>query len=316
MNYPKLEWFLAVVEAGGISKAAETLYVSQQSVSAYIKRLETFYGIRLFDRSSGFSLTAQGMILYQYATQIIQRERKLLNTYADILANRTGRIRFGLSVARSQLFLPKIIPVYRERYPNVKVLLYEESTAALAKHLCERSIDLYLGKDLDVPFVRREVLSHERLFVIVTKPLLDQYFNESVDAGITRFREGVFLKELEPLPFITIDPSGKLFRSVDTYCLEHEIHLNSVSQVANTPLLIESCRKGLGAGLCLETFLTQVLLYSSGSSNNAISIFPIRDQISDWKIVMADYEKPREPQYFSDFKVLVRNAVAPINPNR
>lgn len=311
MNYPRLEWFLAVVEAGGISKAAEKLYASQQSVSAYIKRLEAFYGIRLFDRSSGFSLTPQGVILHRYAAQIVQRENRLIDTYSDIRANRAGQIRFGMSVARSQIFLPKIIPDYRKHYPNVNVLLYEESTAALANRLRERSIDLYLGKDLDVAQARREVLSHEKLFVIVTRFLLERCFGAVTKDIIARFRSGVFLKELEPLPFITIDPSGKLFRPVDAYCLEHKIYLQSVSQVANTPLLIELCRTGLGAGLCLETFLPQVLQYSSGNGGNALNVFPILDQISDWKIIMADYEDPLEPRYFSDFKKLVRNAVVP-----
>ena len=63
MNSPKLEWFLAVAEAGGISKAAEKLFASQQSVSAYIKRLEAFYGVTLFRRSPGFALTAPGEIV-------------------------------------------------------------------------------------------------------------------------------------------------------------------------------------------------------------------------------------------------------------
>ena len=68
MNTPKLDWFLSVAEVGGISKAAEKLFASQQSVSAYIKRLEAFYGVTLFRRSPGFALTASGIPIRRFGT--------------------------------------------------------------------------------------------------------------------------------------------------------------------------------------------------------------------------------------------------------
>lgn len=87
MNHPRLEWFLTVAETGGISRAAEKLYASQQSVSAYIKRLEQFYDTTLFDRSNGFMLTASGELLYRYARQVVQRESQLRNVYTAIRNN-------------------------------------------------------------------------------------------------------------------------------------------------------------------------------------------------------------------------------------
>lgn len=81
---------------------------------------------------------------------------------------------------------------------------------------------------------------------------------------ICRFRADVTLQEISALPFITIDPAGQVFQPVDSYCKSHGIQLNSVSQVGHAPLLIELCRTGIGAGLCLETFFSQVLQYTYG----------------------------------------------------
>lgn len=164
MNHPRLEWFLTVAETGGISRAAEKLYASQQSVSAYIKRLEQCYGTTLFDRGTGFVLTASGELLYRYARQVVQRENQLRSVYTAIRNNQNGRIRFGLSIARAQIFLPKIIPAFQKQYPNVRVVLCEEPTSLLAKRLNERSIDLYLGKDIDTSLlISKEILVQEQL---------------------------------------------------------------------------------------------------------------------------------------------------------
>jgi len=297
---------------GGISRAAERLYASQQSVSAYIKRLERLYHTELFDRSNGFALTNSGEILYRYASQVVQRENQLRNSYDAIRSNRSGRIRFGLSIARAQIFLPKIIPVYKNQYPDVKVVLYEESTALLAKRLSERSIDLYLGKDINTSsLISKEILAQEQLYVITTTQLLKRFFGEQTNETISRFRSGVTLAEISGLPFVTIDPAGQVFQPVDSYCERRGIQLKSVSQVGHTPLLIELCRTGIGAGLCLETFLPQILQYSYGDNRNILNVFPVLDQIADWKIVMADYSSKSEPKYLSAFKKLIRDTIPP-----
>ncbi len=314
MNHPRLEWFLTVAETGGISRAAEKLYASQQSVSAYIKRLERFYSTALFNRSDGFTLTASGELLYRYARQVVRRENQLRDTYAAIRSNQAGRIRFGLSIARAQIFLPKIIPTYQKQYPDVKVVLCEEPTSLLAKRLNERSIDLYLGKDIDTSsLISKEILAKEQLYAIATPQLLERFFGEAVAELISQFRAGVTLQEISVLPFITIDPAGQVFQPVDAYCKSHGIQLNSVSQVGHTPLLIELCRTGIGAGLCLETFLPQVLQYTYDDNRNVLNVFPVLDQIADWKIIMADYFSQAEPEYFSAFKKLIRDAVFPYN---
>ena len=206
--------------------------------------------------------------------------------------------------------MPRIIPEYAARYPGVTIVLCEGSTVALGKQLSEREIDLYLGKDLRTgPLIRKETLSSDRLFAIATNQLMERQFGQRAAALAERFRKGVYLRELEELPFVTVDPTSKTFQHMDIYCQEHQINFNSVVQVSNTPMLIELCRAGYGAGLCLETFLLQVLQHSADTGQEMLHIFPILDQISGGEIIIAHYEEEEEPRYFSDFKDLVRNTV-------
>ena len=64
------EYFVAIVDEGSLTKAAEHLYVSQPSLSQYLKRLEANLGVELFDRSaSPLRLTYTGERYYQYVLQ-------------------------------------------------------------------------------------------------------------------------------------------------------------------------------------------------------------------------------------------------------
>lgn len=68
MNYSKLDYFITIAETGNLTKAAEILYVSQPSLSQYLKRLENSLGAELFDRnSSPLRLTYAGEKYYAYA---------------------------------------------------------------------------------------------------------------------------------------------------------------------------------------------------------------------------------------------------------
>ena len=308
MKTPRLEWFITVAETGSISKTADILFISQQSLSSYIKRLESHYSIVLFDRSKSFSLTPQGKALYDYSKRVLKRETELLEKYQEIHSGDAGRIRFGLSAARSQNLLPKVIPLFHEQYPNVMVPTTEMPTASLVKLLAQRDIDIYYGKDFDTPRgVEKEILLHEHLYLIITTRSLQRIYGTDASNIIARFQNGVWLQELTKFPFVGIDPTGKLDRPIDAYCHKQGIVLNNVVQANSTPLLIELCLKNLGAGLCLEAFLPQVLQSSLEHPDNRLNVFPVLDDITDWQVVLAYYPSDREPAYSARFKSLIRN---------
>lgn len=79
------EYFVAIVEAGSLTKAAEHLYVSQPSLSQYLKRLEASLGVELFDRStSPLRLTYTGERYYQYVLQMMKLDENVRREFQDI----------------------------------------------------------------------------------------------------------------------------------------------------------------------------------------------------------------------------------------
>ena len=71
INFLNLKYFVRVAEERNITRVAEQEHISQQSLSSHIKKIEEEYGVKLFDRTDGFTLTYAGEKLYIYATNLL-----------------------------------------------------------------------------------------------------------------------------------------------------------------------------------------------------------------------------------------------------
>ncbi|MGL4738910.1 MAG: LysR family transcriptional regulator [Cellulosilyticaceae bacterium] len=88
MEFNQLKYLVEIVEAGSISKAAGTLFISQPNLSAQVSSLEKEIGRQLFHRNNrGVTLTKEGLEVYQYAKEVVRQfqltEQKLLNHISD-----------------------------------------------------------------------------------------------------------------------------------------------------------------------------------------------------------------------------------------
>lgn len=78
MNFEHLNIFIAVVENGGFTRAAETMFISHSTTSRAVTALEDSLGVRLLDRNSrGFKLTAAGRLLYEQGGELLRRAEAL-----------------------------------------------------------------------------------------------------------------------------------------------------------------------------------------------------------------------------------------------
>ena len=102
-------YVLTILKEGSFSKAAETLYVSQPSLSATIKRIEDKIAAPLFDRSTNpVSLTEIGAEYVRCATEIEICEKNFERFLEDNLNLTSGKIRIGGSSFFSAYVLPRM----------------------------------------------------------------------------------------------------------------------------------------------------------------------------------------------------------------
>lgn len=127
------EYFLTIIEEGSLSKAAQKLYLSQPSLSQYVKRMEKRLGVELFDHnSSPLKLTYSGERYYEFLLEEQKNEKEILQELKDIKLGNSGRIRLGIAFWRAACFLLKYI---RSLIDNILIskLIYSKEKALIFK---------------------------------------------------------------------------------------------------------------------------------------------------------------------------------------
>lgn len=126
MDLTLLRSFLAVVEHGGVTEAAQTLAVSQSALSRRLAQLRDEFGAPLLERAGrGVVLTPLGRLVASEAQGLIQRYDGIKRQVRDHLQLQSGIVRIGGGATAVAFLLPQQIAAFRKRYPKVVFQLKE-----------------------------------------------------------------------------------------------------------------------------------------------------------------------------------------------
>jgi len=136
-----LRAFIAVAETGRMTTAAKIVHRTQGAISQQIKRLETQFDARLFDRKAGSaSLTREGEKLLVNAHRLISLNDEIMDRMRTV--DFTGEVRLGVAHDIVRAMMPPVLRRFRQEHPNVLITLMSDTTQTLRAHLRERKIDL------------------------------------------------------------------------------------------------------------------------------------------------------------------------------
>lgn len=142
MNLRDLQYLLALAEHRHFGRAAEACFVSQPTLSTQIRKLEDELGVTLVER------TPRQALLTDIGREIAQRARTVLNEVEQIrgAARRSadpesGTLRLGIFPTLAPYLLPHVVPVLRQRFPRLELLLVEEKTEEVLERLREGRLD-------------------------------------------------------------------------------------------------------------------------------------------------------------------------------
>jgi len=142
MNLRDLHYLVSLAEHRHFGRAAEACFVSQPTLSTQIKKLEDELGVSLVER------TPRKVLLTEVGREIAQRAREVLNEVEQIkgIARRTvdpesGTVRLGIFPTLGPYLLPHVVPMVRERFPRLELLLVEEKTEVVLHRLREGKLD-------------------------------------------------------------------------------------------------------------------------------------------------------------------------------
>ena len=124
MDLRQLEIFAKVAEFGSFSRAAESLDLTQPTVSEHIRTLEDEFGVRLLDRlGRGAAVTPAGQLLLGHAHRMLALARETRQAIDRFQGRMSGDLLVGASTIPGEYILPRLMGRFREKYPEITVTL-------------------------------------------------------------------------------------------------------------------------------------------------------------------------------------------------
>ncbi len=123
MDTQSLFYFSEVAKDMHMSHTANRLYISQQTLSNHISRLEESFGVKLLNRKPSLSLTQAGEYVLTFAEKINRESSNIKDVLIDIMNEERGVILFGASTLRQVTLLPDILPAFSKNILMLKFAL-------------------------------------------------------------------------------------------------------------------------------------------------------------------------------------------------
>lgn len=263
MDLRQLEYIVAIAENESISKAAQTLFISQSGLNQQLIKLEKELGVPLFYRDNHhLQLTQGGKIYVNSAREILSIRKKAYSQLKDLAGNITGEILLGLTPEHGIDMFTNIFPEFTQNFPGI--------TLNLKESMVKQQHELLLKGKLDLGFVMVSPADKVDLTYV-------HLFNERLVLGVPRSHPQAQKYQVSPNgPLPTIDLS--LF-SDDFFSL--------MFKGSTMRPIIDACFEyaGFRPKILFETSMNHVLS-KMVSKNLCCTILPqsqaIRDENSAW----------------------------------
>ena len=141
----QLQYLVALADTRHFGRAAERCHITQSTLSAGIRELESVLGIPIAERSNRRVLiTPTGLRIAERAQALLRDAEEVMELARAGRAPMTGEMRVGVIPTIGPFLLPAVLPELRQRFPELTVYLREEQTAPLLARLEAGEVDVAL----------------------------------------------------------------------------------------------------------------------------------------------------------------------------
>lgn len=257
MDFKELTYVLAIARHQNITKAADSLYVTQPTLTKFLQNLEKDLGQNLFRKlGHRFVLTYAGERYVKKATEILNLKKELDQEMGDIIKNNQGSLKIAFPVMRGTYMLPCTLPIFNSLYPNVRLNILEADSSSLENMLLSGEADLaFFNLPIKSPDIDYEVIGHEELLLLMPSQ------NPLAARGIKK--EGLNhpwmdLRLLEHEAFIMQLPGQRTRQVVDQLFREYHLEPNIKLQTSNITAEAALVSKGYGCCFVTESHLRHI----------------------------------------------------------
>ena len=257
MEFRQLETFVAIAKYKSYSKAAESLFLTQPTLSNHIINLEKSLGTTLINRSNKqISLTPAGKILYEYALQILQVKESAGFKLDEYRGHFVGHIEIAASTIPEQYILPSFLTGFKELFPDVILTL---------RHLAsDKIIDGILTEEYNLGVVGSKASHGHLLFHSITEDELALVVpnNETYQ----QYEREVPWSDLVKMPFIFREQGSGTRKLFEASLKKNHLSfrdLKIAAYIENTEVIKQCIVDGMGVSILSKRAIQQELLNGS-----------------------------------------------------
>ena len=252
MNMKQLRYVLVLAHEGSFSKAAESLGITQPSLSQYIKKIESEQGVRLFDRTgSEVRITDAGRVYIDAGRRILDLEQQMERRFEDLAANRSGSIVVGVSPHRCIHLMPEIVKRFRALYPGMYLLIEERAGSSLLDDAEHGQFDLCIANlPVDEKIFRYQIMMKEEILLAVRTdtPFCRRLEKKAVQTAGRQYPT-VDFRELAGETFVTLGETQPTQKRLDEMCAAEGLEINTAVECRTIETQFAMVRAGIGAAL-------------------------------------------------------------------
>lgn len=280
MNTKQLHYVITLAHEGSFSRAADTLNITQPSLSQYIKKIEEQIGLELFDRTNGdVRLTDAGRVYIDTGRKILDLEHRMENSFTDLATYKTGSLIIGAAPYRAASMLPTIASSFQSLHPGMHLVVREGTTAELVEGMEHGEYDLALTLlPIDGRLFAWEKVMEEEMVLAV--PYAYPSFSATAISG--RKFAAIDVKELNGQPLVMLTDAQYMQKQLANLMIDHKVTVYPAAIVKSLEAQIEFVKAGVGMALVpsgIERFCKteEVAFYSFNQS------LPKREVVIMWR---------------------------------
>jgi DNA-binding transcriptional LysR family regulator len=287
----------AVATEKNFTKAAESLYLSQPSLSKQIKILEQNLNTLLINRERNqISLTESGKLLLDYSERILSLCEESCRALIDLKNGDRGNLSVGASQTIGTYFMPRILSLFAQNYPQIDLKVQVNSTRIIAKNV--------INKEIDLAVVGGEISNNLRKNLLIQTFVSDELSLIISKSHPFAKKEKINKEDLYCLDFITLNSNSTIKKFIDNILTQNKIEIKQLKiilQLNSIEAIKTAVSVGLGAAFVSSSAIEKELKLKT------IGIIKIENiKISRKLLIISNPKSSKSKAFTSFYNELIR----------
>lgn len=243
MNVHQLRVFVLTVQEKKLAVVADTLGVSQPTVSFHLKKLQDDLGMPLFVSGTHRLLTEAGKVFYHYARQMIGMEEHLAKTMQEWRDVRAGHLSLGATYTPATYMLPAHLAAFKRAHPDLTIKFEVNNENVLIGMIHDFELDLAILSNMpeDAEGLILKPIDRDEMILVVS-PRMDGW----------KGKERLELADIPVLPLIMHEERSMSRKIIEEWASRNRIPLLISMVVSATETMKELVKQGVGGAILSE----------------------------------------------------------------